>query len=102
MMVAGLTWNEPFPGSIFAGWGITPVDAAAAGSAHKARAAIFIAALVRCIILEPCRTLDTLPHRHRRQRFDGLHLEAGSQVVLRAILIERSRLLLIQRIVLER
>jgi hypothetical protein len=73
MMVAGLTWNEPFPGSICAGWGITPVDAAAAGSAHKARAAIFIAALVRCIILEACRTLDTLPHRHGRQRIAALY-----------------------------
>ena len=61
MTVNEVNRNEPLPANTLAGSGMTPPCCAFAGSAHEARAAIKIAALAGCIILEPCRTLDTLP-----------------------------------------
>jgi hypothetical protein len=46
-----------------------PACSAAGVEVQKERAAAHTAALIRCIILEPYRTLNTLPHcRERRLR----------------------------------
>src|SRR5579863_10622981 len=77
--------------------------AAAAPSARlKKRAAVCTAALRPLTILEPCRTIHTLLDRLVRRPDVRLQLEAEVQIVLRAVLVESPRLILIQRIVLQR
>src|ERR1700722_7927763 len=80
---------------------MTPLCAAMDSVAPSARAAACTAAPRGLQTLAPLRTLGTLPDRLVR-RAEPLQLEAEVQVVLRAVLVEGARLVLVERIVLER
>src|SRR6185312_13905391 len=96
--------KEPGRSTMSAGAGMTPPRAAGAGmtaSRVKIRAAVCAAALRSRTIRGPYRTILTLPDRLVRRPTSPLQFEPEVQVVLRAVLVERPRLISVQRIVLE-
>src|ERR1700761_487100 len=78
IVVATLNSNEPTPGCVSAGIGITVLWRATAAPAHTARAAVNTTALAPRIILEFSRTLDTLTHAVRASR-------SGRYILKRAV-----------------
>src|SRR3984957_21321121 len=79
-----------------------PPCAAMDSAAPSARAAACTAAPISLPTLAPYRTLRTVPDRLARRSSTPSELEAEVQVVLRAVLVERTRLVLVERVVLER
>src|ERR1700693_4645475 len=72
-----------------------------ASATPNARAAVVPAALDSRTIFQPWHTLTLYPIVACASGRIRLQLEAEVQVVLRAVLVERPRLILVQRVVLE-